>query len=118
MKVVNGGFLTYFENTSYSFYLTIASMIDGFQYETALDQRHMFLHQPLKRRKLLTSTTEMDHQYEEDSMQRRPSMEHSSTTHGSPYQDYHSDDKNYLYHSVMLEPWENHILWDELDPEG
>jgi hypothetical protein len=77
----------------------------------------MFLHQPLKRRKLLTTPNGEDQQCDEDSMQQQPSMKCSFTAHESPYQDCHSDDKDYLYHSVMLEPWENHILWDELDPE-
>ncbi|KAI8338404.1 hypothetical protein BC941DRAFT_20120 [Chlamydoabsidia padenii] len=93
---------------------------DEFQYEMALDQQHMFLHQPFKRRKLLTTNDmdyDMDNMDMEDQVSQRLGWQ-PSTTHESPYQDYLSRNKDHLYHSVMLESWEKDILWDGNDTES
>ncbi|CAO3645117.1 unnamed protein product [Cunninghamella blakesleeana] len=79
---------------------------DGFVYEMATDQKHVFLHQPYKKRKIETQNEDDD---EDDEIVKQKKLISQSMDQG--LEDHH------LYHSVMLQPWENSILWGDSDDD-
>ncbi|KAI9300709.1 hypothetical protein BJ944DRAFT_19735, partial [Cunninghamella echinulata] len=83
------------------------SLDDGFVYEMAADQKHAFLHFPYKKRKL-ENQQEEDEEDEEVVKQKKLIIQSMN----QELEDHH------LYHSVMLEPWENAILWGDGDDDN
>ncbi|ORZ10114.1 hypothetical protein BCR42DRAFT_381001 [Absidia repens] len=94
-------------------------MDDGFHYDMAIDQQHMFLHQPFKRRKLDPSPWDKDDDdyYHEVEGQNDQLTQLSITSDNFSHPVDTMEVKDRLYYSVMLEPWEQSIIWDESDTE-